>query len=406
MKPVRKHTWTAEDRVSLAIITKLYTLSKTVQAHLFSAVIQRRLDEEGLYEGLSSAAVHAQVKDLRESSRGLQFRQIQAMGTNETRRQFRTFVAKIEAAARALGINLQHALAKSTNATLASLENSAGRTLPHTGLSGRMPTQRRGAVEKVEVQSTQDPIVRDSSVTTAVTGTSLSSLTTDSDSLCSYEPDSDEEDIYFRPPGPESFSATSLRIPPQLTINFDAKGRPARPRPRLLFRAFEPAHGLRARRFLTVSSIASPPAYESQEARMMFYRHLSEEKSFQSPLISLTQSPRRALSLIQKATEPRYFAVLDYLDVEQQIRQTFENNAGPWLVPSVCKDFGFDALRKVSESGPTADIQDFKGYVGFGEVSLDLSPLLRPNAELTYAVYRLWCYRVRPCRHPGYTRST
>ena len=91
--------------------------------------------------------------------------------------------------------------------------------------------------------------------------------------------------------------------------------------------------------------------------------------TYQSPLLSFTQSPRRALDLIRKSNQPRYLAILDFIETEEGIRQTLGTNAGPWLVPELCKDLGFNDLQKTNFHAVNGTESKKEGYKGYGEVS-------------------------------------
>ncbi|EHY52357.1 hypothetical protein ABEF92_007846 [Exophiala dermatitidis] len=157
----------------------------------------------------------------------------------------------------------------------------------------------------------------------------------------------------------------------RLRISFDNQVRRVHTHPRLLFRAFEPAHGLKARRFLDDSSesaIPPPPAFGTSAFRHLVEQHL-REVPFSSPFLSWSQNPRRALDLIEKGAKPRFLAVIDYNDYCEELESRFGRGVGLWLVPSICQRYGFRDLEKAGESTSVGSgtRPRRRGYTGIGE---------------------------------------
>ncbi|KAL2439104.1 hypothetical protein ABEF95_015919 [Exophiala dermatitidis] len=157
----------------------------------------------------------------------------------------------------------------------------------------------------------------------------------------------------------------------RLRISFDNQGRRVHTHPRLLFRAFEPAHGLKARRYLDdsfESAIPPPPAFGTSAFRHLVEQHL-REVPFSSPFLSWSQNPRRALDLIEKGVKPRFLAVIDYNDYCEELESRFGRGVGLWLVPSICERYGFRDLEKAGESTSVGSgtRPRRRGYTGIGE---------------------------------------
>ncbi|OCT54341.1 hypothetical protein CLCR_00937 [Cladophialophora carrionii] len=202
------------------------------------------------------------------------------------------------------------------------------------------------------------------------------SVSTDSCSRGSWAPrsDSDSEDEVTMRLDENDFSATATRMNPRLSLRFNNQGKFVRKRPRLLFRAFEPSHGLRARRFLSTSTrITPPPGYTTEEFRNLARRHLCEDKTFASPFLSLTQSPARALSII--ATDNRIqreLLIVDYNDLEEKIEQTYGEGHGLWLVPDVYGAHKLNNLTRIHDDRSSrSERRNQKDYTGTGEASCE-----------------------------------
>ncbi len=102
-----KHMWTIEDRNLLTVIYKFYDTSRMETASIFNHLIQDRLDAEGHSSGLAVPVIEAQINDLKRTSRGRDFQNIQNMSLTEARAQFLTERDRIETSAQSLGIVLK-----------------------------------------------------------------------------------------------------------------------------------------------------------------------------------------------------------------------------------------------------------------------------------------------------------
>jgi hypothetical protein len=125
-----------------------------------------------------------------------------------------------------------------------------------------------------------------------------------------------------------------------------------------------------ARRFLGESHIFAPPALRSEKFYDLVSPHLFEDTRYASPFISWTENPARALEIISISDEPLHLAVIDYLDLEQDLEQRFGDRAGPWLVPVICQVHDLNDLVRIHrQKTVTAREEGRKHYTGTGEVS-------------------------------------
>ena len=126
--------------------------------------------------------------------------------------------------------------------------------------------------------------------------------------------------------------------------------------PVLLFRGFEPTHGLKARRFADmISPIPAPPQFSSIEYRAEVHPHLERTIPYSSPFLSLAQNPINALKWV--GCEDRDLAILLLQDVGEDALARYGDvgAAYPYLANSIIRQH---------------DLNDLPGrYVGRGEVS-------------------------------------
>lgn len=178
--------------------------------------------------------------------------------------------------------------------------------------------------------------------------------------------DTEDDEHHFQEFSDNDFSTTASRMDARLRITFDNRKRRVNTHPRLLFRAFEPAHGLKARQFLGNSALRTPqpppPDFESSDFRSLARRHLRQE-TFASPFLSWSQNPARILRLIENSGKPRFLAIIDYNDYAEELENRF-GRVGIWLVPEICRRHQFYDLGKVGENAKRRP-----GYTGIGEVS-------------------------------------
>ena len=126
--------------------------------------------------------------------------------------------------------------------------------------------------------------------------------------------------------------------------------------PVLLFRGFEPQHGLNARRFIDMELIPPPPSFQSPAYKAEVRPHLYRTIPYESPFLSLAQNPLNALKWVDK--DNRDFAILLMQDVGDDAVSRYGDvgAAYPYLSHSVVHQHGLHDLPG--------------GYTGRGEVSL------------------------------------
>ncbi|KIX96074.1 uncharacterized protein Z520_08329 [Fonsecaea multimorphosa CBS 102226] len=185
------------------------------------------------------------------------------------------------------------------------------------------------------------------------------------------------------------FPNTAQRLNPRLKLTFNNRGKETQQRPRLLFRAFEPEHGLRARCFQGLSPLAPLPApstYDHNKFKDSAYRHLIQDKTFSSPFLSFTENPHRALGAhLAKSPERRSLAILDHNILEEEYRKAYGTDTGIWLVPELVKEYDFNDLRKVDHDPSLHNVvKRQRPYTGIGEFLIWGSVLCDPVAVLSY----------------------
>ena len=359
---------------------------------IFNQLLCDRLAREGLTDGLPETTIEAQINDLRRTARGQHYRQIQSMSLHQARNELQAQKHEVRAAAQSLGISLKlclHATEPQKTSTLkrsamASRDDWSSDSDPGSDTTGRkenipcdLSRNKRLRSEFEPIRTLASPKVkartrakRESTEDTMFTSTSYSSLTTDSCSLGSWVTDSETDTEDNLVLDDDDFAVTAKRINPRLRLQFNSEGKLVQTRPRLLFRAFNPNHRLRARRFLAESTdIPAPPDYDTAEFHDIVTKHLFEDKTFASPFISFTESPTRALEIIAKAKCSLSLAIIDYNELEADMKRRFGCGNGLWLVPVICRDHGLDRLTRIHDdraSRPKS--KDVRYYTGTGEV--------------------------------------
>ncbi|KAK5448180.1 hypothetical protein LTS15_009205 [Exophiala xenobiotica] len=385
-----KHAWTSADREFLGVTHRLYDITNIELTQIFNTLNDDRLQQEGLRNGLKTTAISSQVADLKRTDRGGVFRDVLSMSTSDVRNRFGELILHIQQAAATLGIALptRQEDIVTTVSTMRRLpkarlnewatESEASMSPPgqnHIVVEVNPPKRRRISATPSPSSSpayTNSSFTKSQSPMTLVTCSDSRSSSTpdvDSDSTGSWRTDSDSDggDTHLVICD-NDFPATASRINPRLRISFNLKGKSASlgQRPRLLFRAFDPAHRLRARQFLHSSQEVPPPPTMNNLGDMVF-RHLSIDKNFQSPFLSWTESALRALKLIAKSASPLYLAIVDYNVYEDAQEGNFGERTGLWLVPKLCESFGFADLEKLQDEPSTPVPRNRKGYTGIGE---------------------------------------
>ncbi|KIW98951.1 uncharacterized protein Z519_00614 [Cladophialophora bantiana CBS 173.52] len=241
--------------------------------------------------------------------------------------------------------------------------------------------KRQGA----KMKTGPDVMVRESTETTIASSTESSFYDSCSTGLWDTDANSDGHEDYPHLDD-NDFPNTADRLNPLLKLRFNNKRKWSYKRPRLLFRAFEPQHGLCARRFQdSATSIPRPPTYGGDKFRKLVYRHLITDK-FPSPFLSWTENPERALEKhLAKSSERRSLAIVDYNVLEDDFEKFHGIGTGPWLVPKICETYVFNDLQKINKRWPPRrGVKRRKGYKGTGEFLIWGSVPGDPVAVLAY----------------------
>lgn len=380
-----KHSWNSQDRELLAVLEKLYVVSNHEITAIFNSFRKIELSQEGFAAGLTAATVLAQRNDIKRTIRGDSYRKIlDSTSVESVRNDYRDLKDGIEDAARRLGVVLKlratenaprpiQLPAPSAKLSDWTTDSTTSRLSSHEAedVMDESPGKKR------RVYRTPSPRKRPSShhmgglrdLQSESPGSDFSEPSSassfdDSCSPGSYVPNSDSEDEQMML-GDNHFSATASRIIPLLKIQFDSRGRATQKHPRLLFRAFQPGHGLRARAFQNIAGdILPPPPYDHPVFRNIAHRHLCEDHCFDSPFLSWTENPARALRIIEEKASPRYLSVVDYNDFDDDLVVKYGRGNGLWLVKQMCDDQGFGDLQKIGQDRAS----HYRGYTGTGEV--------------------------------------
>lgn len=160
-------------------------------------------------------------------------------------------------------------------------------------------------------------------------------------------------------------------VPLLFTNEADENGKQTK-HPVLLFRAFNPNTGFRARRFAGSEKITSPPAFLSSEFRRDIEKHLRFDTEHDSPFLSLTASSRRAFNIVLRSKAETHFAVFTYSGLREEKRSKL------WLIPHVCEKHRLDDLH-VLGTAPTRG-SPYRGrdeFVIWGEIKTKPIAILR-----------------------------
>ena len=415
-----KHRWTDEDRITLAILHKFYEISSGETATILNSIIGDCLVREGFQDGLTTAAIAAQVQDMRNSDRGRVFQQVQLMDFGKACNTYRAQRELIETTAQELCITLkprlpaiqpskEPRLKRGLVATSDEWSSNSYMGPVHSNSTALGNSTKKGRPNKTRSQTIttvarRKHFRRESTAYTTLTSSLSSSLSLDSCSTGSWnsEENSSENEAF---PGldEDDFPETAKRIRPILSLDFDNRGRAMRRHPRLVFRAYEPDHGLWARAFQDSTAIVSgPPNDDGDEFRNLAHRHLIQDRSFNSPFLSFTQSPRRALTHhTAKGAQHGSLAIIDYNVLEQDMRDRYGKDTRLWWVNDLCKRFEWDDLAKVDNNHPRCQKLGARGgYTGTGEVRSSENILLICASLTTEAVSYLGRRLMRTYRDP------
>lgn len=369
-----KHVWTSEDRELLAVLHKFYDISSREMRSLFNNIYKDRLRREGFPRGLKATTIVSQIADMKRTNRGGVFNDIQSLTQSAILKKFRKLISDIEIAAGDVKVHLKR---KDNEISAAdhvqesrSLANTNDWETDSTDDSIDVLDDRRGRCTiskrtRVTTPSSAEASVRRSSMrgetTTPFTcsvspSETASTISSESEGSYQPEPEADNHDPYLHIDHLNDFENSATRINPQLRIHFNNKGNSAHSRPRLLWRAGDPAHNLRAREFLNPDTPISRPPTDKSAFLQLANQHLHVDKTFLSPFLSWTESARRALKLVSDSRDvPLQIYIVDFNVLEEEQECRYGARKAIWLVPNLCDEYGLNLPG---------------GYVGYGEVRL------------------------------------
>lgn len=170
-------------------------------------------------------------------------------------------------------------------------------------------------------------------------------------------------------PGPTNTlrrMASTTPYPPVLRVTRKAEA-DKKSRLVLLFRAFEPEHGFRARCFLQNNNIPAPPVAGTKEFKDLVWPHLHRSVYCDSSFVSLTSSSKDALRRIEldfsKDGTERSLAIFSFDAVLETAVKRYGSGSG------------FYHVRSFFEKDDISDLPD--GYTGPSEVRSNLSTLFQ-----------------------------
>ncbi|KPI39602.1 uncharacterized protein AB675_3450 [Cyphellophora attinorum] len=427
-KPPR-HEWSEQDRILLALSYRFYQNEKSAMYKIWNQINHAVLIREGFANGaIANTALNSQFAEMKRTQATV-YRQVFDQPVDVVRRQFRVHKDLLEDTAQKLNISLVLRVHPPAPSTAQPTNNAPPPTVaggpfrredwsPSTVRSDHITTQNSDLDSSHESPVASRPNLQSfifsadgwQPAAPAVNHTPVSDTRQTENHVSEAQPTTRPSYVprsvfkgVFVPPPPSTAPATpvvylpdtlaNVRKSPVLRTPFDSEGVLGKWHPVLLFRAFDPEHGLTARRFLDERSIPMPPTVLSSAFKDEVTPHLRGDTTYQSPFLSLTQSANRALDLIEESVHQKsvrkyssdaqkWLAVFLYNDIDDEARQQFDgqglhrNKMRPRLVPTICNDHGLDNLPN--------------GYRGFGEFlvwgKLDSQPLLILDTTLALAL--------------------
>lgn len=352
-----RHRWTDGERLTIALLRHLYDNSWDHCMNIWNDLHKQPLAREGFpASGLPLSTMQSQVAHLRRS-RATSWDVVAGLTISQAWNRFAKQRNTIEKAAGRLNIRLKvrvQSLAPGTVAltTVAPAaqyvqgavvqpsdrtsiitahahdwEDSSSESDGHDRKSPCLRRLNASLIRSYAFDAT-DPSVARAEQTTAPT--SISTSMTDPDQ----------------------------RLPPRLRLNLSGAPNSPSGAPTLLFRAFLPGHGFKARKFLDNPGerVPPPPPFQSETFRERVGPHLRENASYLSPFISLAQNPLNALKRITKSGLPLSFAIFYFQDVMDD---------GIARYGDLCQPYPYLCPKIVGEH----DLDDLPGhYNGAGEV--------------------------------------
>lgn len=416
-QPVR-HTWSEDDRILLCLLCRFYENQKSSLFQIWNAINRTTLLLEGFIDGtIANTALHGQGAEMKRTGHRV-YNSVMNATLSELRQQYTPQKNIIEETAQALGITLKLRVEPPSVPQQPQVESMISQAEPYTredwspstvpsaepskpiafkkhdmNLDRQLIKQfvyqplARGIDDPVDAVYMPAPPMEDYSIAALVAaGCELPSTQPKLEVVVPSLPQVINEDSPYKTNRDQY--GRYIRSPPLMYSQYDSVGTGnTRRHPTMLFRAFEPAHNFKARRFVS-APVTTPPAFLSDDFRTEVEPHLNKDETFLSPFISTTESSHNALRLAKRSSGTRGFAVFHYDEVYSM--RSKKNSAGPWLVPTICKKHLLELPG---------------GYRGRGELliwgAIEVKPLLILDAEEASKLYDL-LESMRGHPHLGY----
>lgn len=309
---------------------------------IWNTINQRTLSLEGFASGVPITTLDAQYNEIKGGGKGYAtYDDLLHLNEQGLKEQYGQLYDSISAAARHLDV-----------------VKNAQVTRPRDAGQRRVPTRHRRRAASVPTTISFNPSEEGDVV--RVTNPFLLEhmfTTEDEEPQQEYDPDHNSHDL----------SGDTLRrlasttpYPPTLRVARKNEEENQKSRLVLLFRAFEPVHGFRARRFAQNDNIPAPPVVGTVEFKALVWPHLHRSIYCNSSFLSLTSSSKDALRRIElefsKDGTERHFAIFSFDAVLQSAERRY--GAGN----------GFYHVRSFFEKDEISSLPD--GYTGPSEVRL------------------------------------
>lgn len=380
-----RHVWTEDNRIVLFLLHRLYMNSKPDLYKIWHKIHRSTLIREGFTNGtMAMTALTSQFAEQKRTQSAL-YKQVFHGSLTNIRSRFRRHKDLIEDTAQILGITLslrvQPALVPQVQhiprTTLPASINQSSFRRDDWSPTPEMPDIHAAQDSNSFPNDEPDTTTHADIQTYAYTGTGHTwqparDLTSDTEpgavepyTASHSEPERGRHQSLAQPGlSVEVPTAQPPRTPSQSSSVYrevygstntksyhKANGEQRRcALPVLLFRAFDPDHGLTARAFLNGRAIPRPPKLRTPEFRRVVEPHLFIDENYLSPFISFTESIKRTLDIIEKSEKHLHLAIVLFNDLEEEGMQ--HNKICPQLVPTLCRHFGLELPGD---------------YVGFGE---------------------------------------
>ena len=348
-----QHKWSDQDRTLVAVLDRCYIMTRSDQQQIFNVICKETLKREG-YDSDSYSGVNAQMKELKAGGKGFRFwRIVMELPAASVMAIFSDERKSIEEAAGQVGVVLELSSEFDefvSQAKAPAMKERISGSVQVAQATLQLP--KSDIMAEVSVKSTALSNPRRIFIGVEIPMTHKAGRNKlPRREIISASPPRREENILD--------ILRRVRLSPKLRSNKDFEGNfSIGGHPTILFRAFEPEHRFRARRFLASDTdIPTPPHVGSLKFLNEVERHLRVDKTYASPVISVTEHARNALRKIATEKPARSLAIFDYFEVEEDLVERYGTRCRPYLVPNICDKHGLHGDRELP-----------KGYRGRGEV--------------------------------------